>query len=395
MLRSYLKLAIKVLLRRKFYTFISLFGIAFTLTVLTLATALLDHVFSPVPPERHLDRILYVKQVTLHGEHITLRGSPGFGFLDASVRNLPGAARVTICTRGSDVVSYSGGQKLRLSLKRTDGEFWKVLDFDFLEGGPFTVEDDRAGNRVAVINEATRRQAFGVVGVVKNVPIIRDVPFADLWVPIGTEPSADYKSQFSGSYLAMILAKDARDLPSIKSEFDARVATLKAPDPKEITSIASGADTLVETVAREVLPGTGRDAHGGLLEALLVLGAVLFMALPALNLMNINLSRILERASEIGVRKAFGASSRALVGQFLVENVVLTLVGGVIAWLVSAGALRSINLSGLVPYADFHMNLRILAAGVLLALVFGALSGIYPAWRMSRMHPVEALRRRA
>jgi len=111
--------------------------------------------------------------------------------------------------------------------------------------------------------------------------------------------------------------------------------------------------------------------------------------------MNINLSRILERASEIGVRKAFGASSRALVGQFLVENVVLTLVGGVIAWLVSAGALRSINLSGLVPYADFHMNLRILAAGVLLALVFGALSGIYPAWRMSRMHPVEALRRRA
>jgi len=412
MLRSYLKLAIKVLLRRKFYTFISLFGIAFTLTVLTLATALLDHVFSPVPPERHLDRILYVKQVTLHGEHITLRGSPGFGFLDASVRNLPGAARVTICTRGSDVVSYSGGQKLRLSLKRTDGEFWKVLDFDFLEGGPFTVEDDRAGNRVAVINEATRRQAFGgvaalgktieaggqafrVVGVVKNVPIIRDVPFADLWVPIGTEPSADYKSQFSGSYLALILAKDARDLPSIKSEFDARVATLKAPDPKEITSIASGADTLVETVAREVLPGTGRDAHGGLLEALLVLGAVLFMALPALNLMNINLSRILERASEIGVRKAFGASSRALVGQFLVENVVLTLVGGVIAWLVSAGALRSINLSGLVPYADFHMNLRILAAGVLLALVFGALSGIYPAWRMSRMHPVEALRRRA
>ena len=53
------------------------------------------------------------------------------------------------------------------------------------------------------------------------------------------------------------------------------------------------------------------------------------MLLPAINLVNLNVSRILERASEIGVRKAFGASSRTLVGQFVVENVVLTLVGGV------------------------------------------------------------------
>ena len=44
------------------------------------------------------------------------------------------------------------------------------------------------------------------------------------------------------------------------------------------------------------------------------------MLLPTMNLVNINLSRILDRASEIGVRKAFGASSRTLVGQFLVEN---------------------------------------------------------------------------
>ena len=44
------------------------------------------------------------------------------------------------------------------------------------------------------------------------------------------------------------------------------------------------------------------------------------MLLPTVNLVNINLSRILERASEIGVRKAFGASSRTLVGQFVVEN---------------------------------------------------------------------------
>ena len=52
------------------------------------------------------------------------------------------------------------------------------------------------------------------------------------------------------------------------------------------------------------------------------------MTLPALNLVTLNLSRILERASEIGVRKAFGAPRRMLIGQFIIENVVLTLIGG-------------------------------------------------------------------
>ena len=50
MIKSYLKLAWKVLLRRKFFTFISLFGIAFTLVVLTLVTALVDHVVAPIHP---------------------------------------------------------------------------------------------------------------------------------------------------------------------------------------------------------------------------------------------------------------------------------------------------------------------------------------------------------
>ena len=50
----------------------------------------------------------------------------------------------------------------------------------------------------------------------------------------------------------------------------------------------------------------------------------MFVLLPTVNLVNINVSRILERASEIGVRKAFGASRRTLVAQFVVENVILT-----------------------------------------------------------------------
>ena len=67
------------------------------------------------------------------------------------------------------------------------------------------------------------------------------------------------------------------------------------------------------------------------------------MLLPTVNLININVSRIMERASEIGVRKAFGASSRTLVGQFIVENLILTLVGGAVGFGLSALRARALS----------------------------------------------------
>jgi putative ABC transport system permease protein len=193
----------------------------------------------------------------------------------------------------------------------------------------------------------------------------------------------------------MILAKDRADFPALKAEFDARVREVPIPDPKNYDRFTSSADTLFDYVSRTAIPTKEEERRPGVLAALIVFGAVLFMALPAINLVNINLSRILERASEIGVRKAFGASSRALVGQFIVENVFLTLVGALIAWIFALGVLRGISESGVIPYARLELNLRVLAWGVVIALFFGVMSGLYPAWRMSRLHPVEALRGRS
>ncbi|HEX6203833.1 MAG TPA: ABC transporter permease, partial [Thermoanaerobaculia bacterium] len=57
-------------------------------------------------------------------------------------------------------------------------------------------------------------------------------------------------------------------------------------------------------------------------------------------------------------------------------------------------ALEGFEGLGWIPYADFALNLRIFAWAFALALAFGVLSGVYPAWRMARLHPVHALRRR-
>ena len=119
---------------------------------------------------------------------------------------------------------------------------------------------------------------------------------------------------------------------------------------------------------------------------------ILFMVLPTINLININISRIMERSSEIGIRKAFGAASRTLVGQFITENVILTLLGGILGFLGSVAILNVISESGLIAYANFQMNYKLFLYGLALTLFFGLFSGVYPAWRMSRLHPVDALR---
>jgi putative ABC transport system permease protein len=409
MLRNYLKIAVKVLLRRKFFTFISLFAISFTLVILVLVAALFDGAYGPTAPETNLGRTLGVFIARMSGPSGGMTGPAGYGLLDQTVRDLPGAEAVTVFESWPrTVVSYRNGAKIASAVRRADGDYWRVLDFDFVEGGPYTPEDERAANAVAVINEATRDAFFGgpavgkaieidgqrfrVVGVVRNVPYIRQSAYADVWAPISTSKSDAYRKDIVGNFFALILARSTADFPAIREEFAARVARVPIPDPTKFDRITASARTRLEWVA------TGFAAEGApaaLLPTILAVALLMFLLLPTVNLVNINMSRILERASEIGVRRAFGATGLTLVGQFVVENVVLTLIGAGVAFALASAALVAINHGGWVPYADFGLNHRVFAYGVLAAIAFGLLSGVYPAWRMSRLNPVEALRGRA
>lgn len=410
MLRSYLKLAWKVLLRRKFFTFASLFGVAFTLLVLTVAAALLDHVFAPHPPETRMGRTLGLYGMAMMGPENLRTGFAGWPFIQRYVRDLPGAEKVAVLQLQHEVDGYPRGRKLTSYLKRTDGAFWQVLDFEFVEGEPYTEDDERQARPVAVINETTRQRFFGnasavgrnieldgqsfrVVGVVKDVPFLRVVPFADVWVPISTARSDGYKREYLGDFFALVLADPTR-MDELRREFAARVAAARPPDPRSFTRFSGGLETLFEFVSRQIFAPTFEEAHPGRLRGLLGGLALLFMLLPAINLVNLNLSRILERSGEIGVRKAFGASSWTLVGQFVVESLVLSLLGGALGFVLAGGVLRVLNASGAIPYAQLTLNLRVFLWGVCFSAAFGLLSGVYPAWRMSRLHPVEALRGR-
>ena len=118
----------------------------------------------------------------------------------------------------------------------------------------------------------------------------------------------------------------------------------------------------------------------------------MFMLLPTLNLVNINVSRIMERASEIGVRKAFGATSGTLAIQFIVENIILTFIGGLIGLGLAFGILKLVQNMDVISYTQFTINFKVFLIAILLCVVFGFLSGVLPAIRMSKMQVVNAIK---
>jgi putative ABC transport system permease protein len=210
-----------------------------------------------------------------------------------------------------------------------------------------------------------------------------------------TTTKADIKNPvLEGEYFAVMLAHEGQDLHELQSEFNQII--------KKVTILNSGvksihiyADTLLAALTRQIIGGgdLSNTSDRMVLFYIIVTGlGLLFMMLPTLNLVNINLSRIMERSSEIGVRKAFGATGRALMGQFLIENIFLTLVGGLLGLALAYGALRLISGSDFIAYAQFSLSLPVFGWALLITLVFGIMSGVYPALKMSRLQPVNALK---
>ena len=415
MLKNYIKLAIKVLLRRKMLTFINLFGIVFTLVVLIIVTTMIDNQFGAIPPETKQGRTLYVWEVSLRWKNSGWsNGSPGYEFLTETVdiESLPHIEHASVFSRLDMVVTYTENQSHTLNLKRTDGNFWKIMEFAFLEGEPVSDEDERDGNFVAVISETTRKKLFGnksaigrtidldgrgyrVIGVVEDVPVYRINPYADVWVPISTSKSGSYRHDgLQGRFTGAVLVSDKSYMPVVKNEYNIRLS--RVPIPAKYEKLYSGLETNMEREARQIFARTQdfeSDYSIPLISVIVLLMAV-FMLLPSINLVSINISRIFERSTEIGIRKAFGASSRELIVQFVFENIVLTMIGGIISFIVSYALLHIIHAYDIIPQFSFALNMRVLFYGICITLFFGIMSGLYPAWKMSRYHPVEALQQK-
>lgn len=414
MLANYIKIAWKVLLRHPFYTFITLFGISLTLTVLMLLTSFLDHLIGAHYPETKRDRTLYIERMVMSDSSANsmMSGPMSFKFLTDYAKTLKTAERVTIFSYFNGSNAYVGSNKIKLNITFSDADFWRVADFDFIEGKPFNEQNIKNGDYVAVITDNFKKQYFTnsdqsvvgknveieninykVLGVVKGSPITRPFTHADIYFPY-TAPKSNYQNVgMRGNFIAMILAKSKGDLKTVQSEFQSHIRRIPLPGMQgdfKYSELEVSSDPYLEHFITTILsggPGLKNIFYG-------VIGFVMLMVmgLPAINLVNLNVGRIMERSSEIGVRKAFGAPVRTLMWQFIVENVFITFIGGTIALILTFVLIQIINNSGWIAYADLTINLTVFSISIIVSLIFGLLSGVLPALRMSKLSIIEALK---
>ena len=410
MLRNYLLTAWKVFMRRKLFTAINLACIVLTLVVLMVITALLETAFFPSGVEGKSARMLQVYGIRSEGPNRNAMRTTLMGYksIDKYLKPMKGVERVSAFTVPASVSVYQGDRVSELDVRRVDADYWKILDFRLLGGRLPNADDERSGRMVAVINASTARRLFGTSGAVGQaitaggqqfqiIGVVEDVlqmnAYADMWAPLSTFPSSDYQNEITGNFAAMLLARDPGDLPRIQREVERIAKTFVTEDPHTYATTMFWADSKFDVFARALLSNQGQaDSGARTLLTMIGGGMLVFMLLPALNLVNLNMGRILERSAEIGVRKAFGATSLQLVGQLVVENVLLCLVGGLFGLACARVALWWLEASQLIPYLEVHLNASVFACGMLLAFVFGLLSGVIPAWKMSRLDPVHALK---
>ncbi len=405
MLKNYLKVALKGLMRKKYYTFISLFGIVVTLIVLTISVALINHMSVLGKPGSRLSRCLIVDRLEILIKKGHIISEPSYYILDRYVRNLKGAEAVSIFSDAHEAVVYSENERVPLKIKYTDEVFWDIAEFPFLEGRPYKKEALDRAEMVTVITDRAKQQIFGVkpalgeyletskgtfriIGVIPYKEIRALALNADIYAPISTSSGKMNNKELWGAESALVQAADRSQFTSIKDEFQNHMDQLVQDykDEKQINSFDCFIGTMNESLANDINQSETVYFTG-------IIGMMfLFMILPAINLTAINISRIMERFPEIGIRKAFGASSMALMGQFIIENIILTLIGGVLAYILSGIILSLINNSGVVPWGYIRLDLTVFLYSMIVTIFFGIFSGILPSYRMSRLHPAEALK---
>lgn len=442
MLSNYLKLAWRILGRKKFFTLISLFGISFTLGLLMVTLSFLQTELGANEPLSNKNDFVYLEQIRLARTYYDTIAVVDTSFqnglavydttfnyvetgtgmsqtemsnkiVDGFLQDLPSAADMTMFSTSNTQDVFVNGVKLSLDILLSDASYWSIFDHKPLEGRFFDQAEVDNAAQVIVISTKTAQNYFGretdvvneemfingktytVIGLYQNNGKIIEYVSPDAVSPYTTMDMSILNNFYFGPFEVMFLKDKNATAEQLKDEI--KLAGTKVPidhpdNENDFKDVVLKPMTYNEMYAQGVYYEDDAEDSFAIMKWVLSGLLAFFTLLPTLNLINLNVSRIMDRSSEIGVRKAFGAHQGNIITQFIVENIVQTILGGLIGLGIAIILINIINKGGYLGTSELTLNTKFFIYSFLATLVFGVLSGFLPAYRMSKLQIVNALK---
>ena len=357
MIKQYFKQAWTMMRQNKLFTSIYVAGTGLSIAF-TMVLFIIYYVkFAPVYPEYNRDRMLVISKSAIAKEgaeewnNCNDGASPKVAEL---VKDLPhlehvGMALMLPPMMGSAVLLPQSNEQLEVTQGFADAGFWKVFTFRFLSGKPFDEEAVEASLPVAVLTENLAKRIFAstdvidkhfkldgkdvkVIGVVADVTGTTPATAADLYLPLYygmgemLRPSKKPKGLL-GDVDIYMTAHSEDDVETLRAEVIDVLNRYDQEDTQYTHFWMDQPDVWWKSTFRDSC-SSAPDIASIVRGILYMLLALLFI--PAMNLCGMISSRMDERMSELGVRKAYGATNVSLISQVLTENLLLTLVGGLV-----------------------------------------------------------------